>query len=348
MPPASSPEGFDLPDSPGGEGSTPPGRPIRLNVSPAGKPDVRWELAGDLYLPAEGAAPSTVQVLLPGLTYDRRYWTIPGPNNYAHHMARAGYAVLALDRIGTGQSSRPPALEVNTDNHVAVLHQVIQALRAGEIADLAFSGVVVVGHSYGSGIAIVEAAVHQDVDALIVSGMLHTTAPLYEKVREFFHPASEDPVLAPTAPPEWPEWYMTQRPGFRATMLEYAENIDPRMSRYNELIKSTATLGEGESLPQTYAPEYSRAVRVPVLLVVGQHDALFCGEQVGFGAVAGPVHDFEKSFYHPDASLETHVIPRSGHSLNLHANAPEWFEIARHWMARWPGAAMPDPVTSAS
>ncbi|MFF5258483.1 alpha/beta hydrolase [Actinomadura viridis] len=304
--------------------------PFRLPVSPAGRPAGEWEVAGDLYLPATPAR--TVQVLLPGLTYDRRYWTLPGEYNYAEHMCRAGYAVVAMDRIGTGASSRPPYGEVATDNHAHVLHQVVQALRDGAVGGVAFDRVVTVGHSYGSGIAIVEAARHQDVDGLIVSGMLHTTTKLYAEVRAFFHHASEDPILGPAAPEGgWPEYYMTQRPGLRARMLEHAPGIEPEMSELNERIKATATLGEGESLPVTYEVEHSLAIKVPVLVVVGEHDALFSSEHVAFAAESGPVHDFEKEFYAPEARLEAHVLPGAGHSLNIHRNAVDWFETARRW-----------------
>ena len=95
---------------------------------------------------------------------------------------------------------------------------------------------------------------------------------------------------------------------------------------------TTATSGEGLSLPETYKPEYSRSVKVPCLNVVGQYDALFAGEKVKFCADSASVHEFESAFYAPDARLETHVIPLSGHSLNLHRNAVEWFEIARQWI----------------
>jgi pimeloyl-ACP methyl ester carboxylesterase len=255
-------------------------------------------------------------------------------------MREAGYAVLALDRIGTGDSTCPPSEQVTTGNHVQVLHQIVRALREGRVHGTVFDRVVTVGHSYGSGIAIVEAARHQDVDGLIVSGMLHATTHLYEEVRAFFHHASQDPVLGPKAPEGgWPEWYMTQKPRMRARMLEHAPTVAPWLSEHNEQIKATATLGEGESLPLTYEAEPSRAITVPVLLVVGAHDALFSGDEVAFTAEAGPVHAFEQRFYSPEARLETHVIPGAGHSLNVHRNAADWFEIARRWTDHHAGAA---------
>jgi pimeloyl-ACP methyl ester carboxylesterase len=324
---------LDVTGTPAPPLSPPEPTPVSCSVSLGDGQPAAWRVHGDLSLPA-GPPPRTVQLLVPGLTYDRRYWRLPGIYDYARHMVRAGYAVLALDRIGTGQSSRPPAAEVTVDSNVAVLHQVVQALRGG-IAGHSFERVVVVGHSFGAGLAIIEAACHRDVDAIVVSGMLHTTTPLYDKVIGFFHPAAEDEVLAPLAPPEgYPQWYMTQRPGARRQMLESAEEIDPEMSRHNERIKSTATIGEGQTLPQTYLPEHSRAVKVPVLLVVGERDALFSGEAVAFARDAASVHRFEQGFFSPEAHLETHVIPRAGHALNLHRSAPQWFAIAQAWVDR--------------
>ena len=300
---------------------------LTFRVRPSGDPEAEWLIRGELRIPEGGA--DTVQVLLPGLTYDRRYWTAPGKYDYAAHMLSAGYAVLLIDRLGTGDSSRPPARQVTTDSHVETLHHIIGELRSGTPGGHSFTRVVTVGHSYGSGVAIVEAAQHTDVDALIITGMLHTTAPLYDEVINFFHEATEDPLLAHL---NTPEQYATQRPGLRARMLEFPPGMDPEMSAFNEQIKQTATIGEGESLPQTYLPEYSRAIKVPVLLVIAEHDALFSSEDVAFAAESAAVHAFEQSFYAPEAELEAHVILGTGHSLNLHHTAPEWYALASKWL----------------
>ncbi|SRR5216683_358339 len=326
--------------SPGAQaesGTAASGTPVHFEIPSPADDGSRWRIEGELRIPAgQGPrTPATVQVLIPGLTYDRRYWTAPGPHDYAGHMTRAGYAVLAFDRLGTGASSHPPADQVTADAHVAVLHHIIQALRTG---DHQFEQVITVGHSFGSGIAIMEAARHHDADGVLVSGMLHAFTTLYDQVTEFFHPAVEDPVIASA---DLPEWYMTQRPGRRATMLEYPDGIDSELSAHNEFIKSTATLGEGLSLPETYKDEYSSAIDVPVLIVVGQHDALFCGEAVGFGADEAVVHAYEEAFYKSAESVETRVIPNTGHALNLHRSAGEWFGVAQSWADRhmWAGSA---------
>ncbi|MFD3839039.1 alpha/beta hydrolase [Streptomyces sp. NPDC058642] len=313
------------------EADTPPcvGEDITVRVPVDG---TDRHIAGRLLVPEQGA--DTVQVLIPGLTYDRRYWTLPGGYDYSAHMLRAGYAVLLLDRLGTGASSRPHGDDVNLDSHAESIHQAVALLRSGTPAGHRFSRVVSVGHSYGSGIALVEAARYADVDGLVITGMLHTTTDFYEKVdkvHDFFHPASQDPLLAGLGAPAE---YLTQRPGRRARMLEFAGGIDPELSAHNELIKSTATWGEGNSLPETYRPEHSRAVKVPVLVVVGEHDALFSSSDVGFAARSEAVHAFERGYYAPEAQLETHVVPGVGHSLNVHRGAAEFYDLARDWFDR--------------
>jgi hypothetical protein len=169
--------------------------------------------------------------------------------------------------------------------------------------------------------------------------MLHAFTDLYQQVIDFFHPAAQDPIVGPTQPPPG---YLTQLPGYRVRMLEHPPNVEPDLSEYNELIKSTGALGEGDTLPQTYLPTHSLAVRAPVLIAVGQYDALFCGEAVGFGRDSASVHAYEEAFYSPEARLETRVIPDAGHSLNLHRNATDWFEIVLDWLdRRVPGNGRP-------
>jgi pimeloyl-ACP methyl ester carboxylesterase len=282
------------------------------------------EVYAELSLP-EGATPTVVQLLVPGFTYDHRYFTVPGELNYVEAMTRAGYAVLALDRIGTGRSSRPPSAEVTAASNAHVLHQVVRALKDGTFGP-AFETVIAVGHSYGSGVVLVEDAAHHDLDGLVLTGMLHTTAPLHAKAIDLFHQASEDELLKDRA--DWPENYATHKPGNRARLLEAPGKVAPEISAYNEEIKGTATLGEGMTLTETYAPELSRAVRVPTLIVVGALDQLFSGDD------QEAVLDKERACYSEAAELEIAVIPETGHALTIHPTAPEFFAVVVDWAGR--------------
>jgi hypothetical protein len=46
-------------------------------------------------------------------------------------MARHGYATFAVDRLGTGQSSKPPSVTLLSSVEAASIHQIVGHLRAG-------------------------------------------------------------------------------------------------------------------------------------------------------------------------------------------------------------------------
>ncbi|MBW6437066.1 alpha/beta fold hydrolase [Actinoplanes hulinensis] len=297
-------------------------RAITFDVALHDGDPVRYPVHAELFLP-EGPAPDSVQVLISGLTYDSRYWTLPGANDYVAHQVRAGHAVLALDRIGTGRSGRPPATEVTVDGNLAALHQVITALRAGHAGLPAFRRVIVVGHSLGSGLALLEAAEHRDVDGVVVTGLQHRFGPLHDEVAGGLHPAALDPAFeADTAP----EGYLTTQPGRRADFYEHPGAVTPELSKWHEETKSTVTLGEGGTLQRIYDPAVPAGVEVPVMLVVGAEDRIFGGGD------AATVLAHERPLYAPAARLEVFVLPAAGHALNVHANAAEWFTAAGAWI----------------
>src|ERR1700745_262399 len=128
----------------------------------------------------------TIQVLVPGYTYGRRYWDFPHrPDKYSYvrAAAEAGYATLALDRIGTGASSHPPPAILTLDVHVAALAAVVTALRHGSVADTVSMRMVAVCDSRASAIVAahaVSAALDssvEPVDGSILTGFSHLPLP---------------------------------------------------------------------------------------------------------------------------------------------------------------------------
>jgi pimeloyl-ACP methyl ester carboxylesterase len=285
-------------------------------------------LHAGLHLPP-GPPPGTVQLLLPGLTYDSRYWTLPGPHDYVAAQLAAGHAVLALDRIGTGRSDRPPAADVTVEANLDAVHEVVAAIRGGALG-IEVTTVVAVGHSLGSGLAVLEAARHRDLDALVLTGLLHDLGPAYWDVVPALHPAAEDPVLGP----DQPDGYLTTRPGARSELYEHAGAVDEELAKWHEETKTTVTLGEGMTLEEIYAPDAAAAVTVPVLVVIGARDRLFGGGAVD-PAAPWAVRGFESSFYCAAPVVEAIVVPDAGHALNVHRDAADWYAAA----ARWIGAA---------
>lgn len=286
----------------------------------------------------------TIQVLLHGATYGHVYWDFPyRPNRYSYVRAAtaAGYATLALDRIGVGESDHPPALDVTIASNAYVVHQVIKALRAGTVDAPSFGRitskrVVLVGHSLGSVVTIREAATFHDVDGVILTGLLHNEGPGLDEIAANLLPTSLDPVLAAR---NLPPGYLTTRAGKRGEPFFYhAPATDPLVVARDEETKETATPGEFSDFWSSVA--LSPQIDVPVLAVVGDKDRCFCATEA---CAAEGLLESEKQYFAPAAKLKLASIPLSGHDINLHKQAPAWYALAAAWSAvyvgvdtRWP------------
>src|SRR5580658_9868183 len=78
--------------------------------------------------------PGTVQVLIPGATYNHLYWDFPYGNGYYSYVGAAtalGYATFDVDPIGQGNSSHPESTEVTVTAEAVALHDAVTALRSG-------------------------------------------------------------------------------------------------------------------------------------------------------------------------------------------------------------------------
>src|SRR5215216_2902618 len=123
----------------------------------------------------------TVQVLLHGGTYNHKYWdagTVNGVDySYARFMAEQCYSVLALDRLGAGESSKPGGDFLDKDENAASIAQVLISLRASNNpTGRKFKKVVLVGHSLGTFSGIYTLGTYGNIaDAFVATGWV--TAP---------------------------------------------------------------------------------------------------------------------------------------------------------------------------
>ena len=122
----------------------------------------------------------TVQVLTYGIGLDKSYWDIAPGYSYVDAAATAGYATLAYNRLGVGQSDHPDPIQVvQAPLDVEILHGIVQVLRAGKIASKVFKHVIGVGHSYGSIVQIAQNAKYpDDVDAAVLTSFVNDLAYL--------------------------------------------------------------------------------------------------------------------------------------------------------------------------
>lgn len=305
--------------------------PVSLTPNDSAQYYVRGRMCSQY--PLEGR---TLQVLVPGGTYNSIYWDFPfQPEEYSYVSAitQAGYATLNLDRIGTGASDHPPPDQVNVASNAQVLHQVIQALHTGKVGNVNFNRVLLVGHSFGSIVSVAEASQYADVDGLILTGFLHNLNP--NALNEFsndFYPAQLDPHFSQeNLLPD----YLTTRPNTRQLLFYYEPNAEAQVIALDEATKDTQTYDELITAESDVSSDISKQINVPVLVVVGQYDNIVCSGIICDSAAN--LTEAEAPYYSVSASLMTFVLPQAGHNINLHQNAREWYKVAIQWSNRFVG-----------
>jgi pimeloyl-ACP methyl ester carboxylesterase len=284
-------------------------------------------LHGQLCLPAK--TPTTVQLLMHGGTYNRYYWDLPygnGRYSYQRDMAANGVATFAVDGLGSGQSTQPLSEVVLGSTEAGALHQVVAKLRAGAVGGVRFGRVVLVGHSMGSGVTVLEATTYHDVDGVILTGMTHSMdlVALAGIFVDGVRPALLDPVLGSRASDPG---YVTTMPGTRRAFH------DPGLVEAGVIDADEATK---DQVPATVVPDLltlafesplSRSINVPVLIANGASDALFCAYVC---ASASSLLAAEKPYF--TSSLTVHLTPQAGHAVALSTNAADHRTAIRAWM----------------
>ena len=270
---------------------------------------------------------STVVVLIPGGTYNASYWDIgytPEIRSFRLAMNQAGVATLALDRLGTGGSSKPLSTLLSASVQATAAHQVIQSIRPR------FAKVIVGGHSIGAAMAMIEAGNHRDVDGVLVTGMTHrmnlvTVVPVLANMI----PAPLDPALAPRG---LDAGYLTTGPGTRYTAFHTPGPLDAGAIAYDESTKDVFAATEAvDSLTlTTVVTPASQRITAPTLLVVG-NDPHFCGTLGSDCSSPEALRASEAPFFGTTA-LRTYILNGYGHAINYAPNAPQYFRVVTDWL----------------
>lgn len=272
--------------------------------------------------------PATVQLLVHGATYNHLYWDFPygdGYYSYVDAATAAGYATFDVDRIGDGNSSHPPSTDVTLTAGAVALHDAVTALRTGTVGGHPFHHVIMVGHSLGSVEAWIEAARYHDVHAVIITGALHQLNPnLAALAQADVYSAVDDPKFADSG---LDPGYLTTRPGTREALFYDPATANPAVVALDEAGKDTDTVGELDGLfsleSEPVSEQPSSQVNVPVLVVVGADDNIFCTGVTAYNcASAASVQSYESQYYPAAAHLRVVVIRDTGHDLALSTTAP--------------------------
>ncbi|MBV9336196.1 MAG: alpha/beta fold hydrolase, partial [Solirubrobacterales bacterium] len=305
---------------------------VRLPVALAAGEPASYTVSGELCSTAtERRDRRTLQLLIPGATYDHRYWdfgTIDGRRySYARDAAALGYPTFALDMLGTGDSSTPLSDQITIDTAAFVAHQAVQALRDGRVAGIRFGKVIEVGHSLNSIAVWQEAITYQDVNGVIVTGAAHSiTARFAQLAGTDFYPAAMDPSFAGRGlDPGW----LTTVPGTRGTLFYSPVDADPAVIAADEATKGLASATELNTGVPLVPTNGTLAIHVPVLDILGSNDLTTCGPnpqgQVFDCSSGAAVAAQEAPFYSPEAHIHGCVIPGSGHDISLALN--NWLQV---------------------
>ncbi len=272
---------------------------------------------------------TTLQVLVPGGTYNSAYWDIgyePDTRSYRLAMNRAGFATVAVDRLGSGRSSKPLSVLVDVNTQAKAVHAVIQSLRPR------FDRVVLVGHSIGSATTTTEAATYRDVDGVLITGLTHRiNLPGAVPVFTTLIPGPLDPGLTGIG---LDLGYLTTIGGTRYASFHTPGATEPGAIGFDEATKDVVTAAEtlNTVLISALLP-VSRRITVPVMVVMGGGDANFCGPPLGADCSSNEaLRASEAPFYAPEARLRAHVVPGYGHSLNFSARAPGYHRAVIDWV----------------
>ncbi|KAK5989559.1 hypothetical protein PT974_11086 [Cladobotryum mycophilum] len=285
--------------------------------------------------PAGATDLDTIQVLVHGNTCNKAIWDAlyqPQLQNagysYQRFFASQGYASLAIDLPGHGNSTHPdPNTVAQIPLQAAVISGVTSALRtANNPLGTAFRKVIFGGHSFGSITGVAAARFTPDfADALILTGwsvklplpnpllqvQLQPAALLFDRFRDL------------------PLGYVTSSNFTGHEETFFAGDFDPSIPPISFATQDIMTCGEGGSIGEGLQP--ASGFKGKVFAISGELDDYFCNAKNGDCADQLAA---SKALV-PDASLyETYPIPNTGHDFMFHHSSTQAFQQIQQFIEK--------------
>ena len=257
-------------------------REMRLDVSDASLGAEGLEIAASLTAP-EGPGPRALLACLPGGSLDRRYYDLQVGEDrsfsFAEAMASRGFATLAFDHLGVGESSKPDdGWRLDADALAAANQRALDAVLerlAREGDALASVPVLGVGHSMGSCLTVVQQAKHAPFAALVLFTFQTLGLPAFlqgEELEVAGDPAAIRARIVELARARFGAAY----PMLHADADGAAFSVGTAPPAAVRALQTAATLqlpipGLLSMIPGGYAP-WAERIRVPALIPIGDHD----------------------------------------------------------------------------
>lgn len=311
-------------------------------------------LAGPLSIVAWVFAPASlpahtspvILVCLPGGSYTKAYYHLDVPGSpldaysFARHLARQGCVVVALDHLGTGDSTRPADGTALTPEVVAGANAAVtRAVRArwsdgsllGGGASQAEAVLVGVGHSMGAALLIVQQAEHGSFDALAILGHTNRELRLQALARRLAESLGLPPDDQSSIAAIFAQMYQRSQQGYvqvdRAItrLLFHAADVPESVIAADDAV---ATQLPGRLLQTLSVPDYklplAARVEVPLFLGYGDQD------------VATDLHA-EPTIYPRARDITLYQLAGSAHCHNFATTRVLLWDR----LARWIGAVTP-------
>lgn len=243
-------------------------------------------------------------VLVHGATYGKWMWNVPGYSWVDHFVAGLGYPVLAIDRLGYGDSSHPngdllpPRIQVHT------LKQLLYRVRQSTHGQ---RPIIWAGHSMGALFGNMIAGESDLLDGLITIGWEHGQQSMVgDSLTELLELIEDD--------------YITYTDEMRTESFYYIEGADLGTIVYDNL--RAEPMPRGSLWAFTYPDQWVLGlIDIPVLLAAGQYDALW--ENIDLEA--------ETDLF-TNASVTTFLQEDAGHTNLLHLSHESLLDAVHGWL----------------
>ena len=271
-------------------------------------------IAAWVFAPQSPREAPPLLLCLPGGSYSKAYWhlEVPGHAGYsfAAHLAARGMLVVALDHVGTGESSRHPrAAELTPDvvsaANAAALAQIVAAAAAGELAPglgpLRLGPVVGVGHSMGAMLAIFQQSLHGGFDAIAALG--YGTVGPWARLQGLGAPSYES-IMEPARAGALDEPFL-------------ADRRDPGMRHHFYWEDVPAEVIAADDLTNTHIPGVTGPLSIVPFIATGHAGRIECPVFIGLGerdSTTGPYD--EPRAYTSSRDITLFVLPGSAHCHN--------------------------------
>ncbi|PIA12801.1 hypothetical protein COEREDRAFT_83900 [Coemansia reversa NRRL 1564] len=274
-----------------------------------------------------------VQLLLHGITHDRRYWDFPyGSGTYSYPKSAVdnfGFATLAIDRLGTGESSWPPTIETSPNQQVATFHSIVEQLRRGNIGGVKFDKVIAVGHSRGALLIEYWTSIFpKDMDHIVLTGWYRdvdiSTKPYLDLFKSLV-PVNEvhTNMNAPDSN------YMTiATEDTRISLFFHSHLYESKVGDIDYAVSQPFTTTEDKKIMTMTAG--TTRFKGTVLVMAGEYDGFGCVNR----ACTKSIFKNEPSYWKGASKFATWLMPATGNSINLHRNAPSASAYINGWLLR--------------